>query len=311
MKMRIWNERRVSVLALGTAGYGGVCSEGKAFDMLDAYAGIGGNLIDTARVYGESENVVGRWMQARGNREAIFLSTKGGHPRAGRMDIGRLSCGEIREDMAQSLEQLRTDHVDVYWLHRDDVSRTVGDIMETMQSLIDDGFARCVGASNWTCARIAEANDYAVSHGLTPFSANQPRFSLARQMTVEDTTLVEMDAQSYRMHCETGMICMAFSAQAKGFFSKIDALGEDALSDKVRRRFLYPENMEVYARLKRLQAETGLSVGALSLAWLTSQPFDVYPICGTSSVEQVLALAEAGDAELAPEQRDALAKVQN
>ena len=100
--------------------------------------------------------------------------------------------------------------------------------METMQSLLDDGSTRLIGASNWSAARIREANAYAAGHGLTPFCANQPQFSLATQMIVEDPTLVPMDAETYRLHAETGMICAPFSSQAKGFFSKLDALGAEA-----------------------------------------------------------------------------------
>ena len=192
MLKRKFGTRDVSILALGTADYGGTFPEAKAREFMDAYVEIGGNFIDTAHVYGdfatpkngESEKVIGRWMEQRRNRDAIFLSTKGAHPKLSAMNVGRLSRSEIRGDMAESLDALRTDHVDVYWLHRDDVSRPVGDVMETMQSLLDDGSTRLIGASNWSAARIREANAYAAGHGLTPFCANQPQFSLETQMTV-------------------------------------------------------------------------------------------------------------------------------
>ena len=125
-------------------------------------------------------------------------------------------------------------------------------------------------------------------------------------MIVEDPTLVAMDAETYRLHRETGMICVPFSSQAKGFFSKYAELGEAGLPDKAKRRFLSPENMQVYARILEVRAQTGLSVGAIALAYLTCQPFPTFPIAGASRVEQVLALAEAGDASLTDAQRDFL-----
>ena len=148
MKTRNFAGREVSVIALGSSEFGGTCPQEKAFDLLDAYAGIGGNFIDTARIYGdfatpkngESEKVIGRWMALRHNRESIFLSTKGAHPPLSDMNRGRLSREDVRGDASASLDALGTDHVDVYWLHRDDAARPVGDIMETMQSLIDDGW---------------------------------------------------------------------------------------------------------------------------------------------------------------------------
>lgn len=319
MQYRHFGARQVSVLALGSSDFGGRFSAQTAFDFMDAYVELGGNFIDTAHVYGdfatpkngESERVIGRWMEQRHNRDHIFLSTKGAHPNLSTMNVGRLSREEIRTDMAESLDCLRTDHVDVYWLHRDDVSRPVGDILETLQSLLDDGSTRMIGVSNWSCARILEANAYAHSHGLTPIQANQPQFSLGRQMIVEDPTLVTMDAATYRMHVETGMICAPFSSQAKGFFSKLDALGEAGLPDKAKRRFLYPENLAVYERLKIVREQTGLSVGALALAWLTCQPFPVFPLCGASNLSQIAELKETGDAVISPEQREFLRSMQS
>ena len=308
--------KRTSMLALGSSEFGGTCPASLAFDFMDAFVEIGGSFIDTARVYGdfvtpkngESEKVIGRWMDARRNREQIFLSTKGGHPVLGQMDVGRLSREEIRGDMAESLDNLRTDYVDVYWLHRDDVSRPVGDIMESLQSLIEDGSAHMLGVSNWHPARIREANAYAAAHGLTPISGNQPQFSLARQITVEDPTLTPMDAETYRMHVETNMLCCCFSSQAKGFFTKLDELGPDGLPDKARRRFLYPENLEIYERMKVVREQTGLTIGAIALAYLTSQPFPTVPLVGASKIEHVLALRDAADAVLTAEQRDYLRK---
>lgn len=314
MRKMDFGGKPAAVLALGSADFGGRIPQALAWEMMDAYREIGGNYLDTARVYGdfatpadgESEKVIGRWMALRHNREELFLSTKGGHPPLGDMKKSRLSRGEVRADIHASLEDLGCDSVDIYWLHRDDDSRPVGEIMETLQSLIDDGMTRLIGVSNWSTDRILEANRYARVHGLTEICANQPQFSLARQYTVEDSTLVQMDGRMYAMHRETNLICTPFSAQAKGFFTKYDALGEEGLSDKARRRFLYPENQSIYTRLCVLREQTGLSVGALSLAYLTCQPFPTFPQVGVSSVEQVEALREAGDAVITPRQRDEL-----
>jgi aryl-alcohol dehydrogenase-like predicted oxidoreductase len=160
--------------------------------------------------------------------------------------------------------------------------------------------------SNWTPKRILEANAYAREHGLTEFTGNQPQFSLAQQMTVEDPTLTPMDAETYKMHMDTGMACCCFSSQGKGFFSKLDTLGEAGLPDKAKRRFLYPNNVEVYERMKVVREQTGLTIGAIALAWLTCQPFPTFALCGASKLEQVLALKDAADAVITPEQRDYL-----
>lgn len=306
--------RRASVVALGTMDFGGKIEESRAREFMDAYLEIGGNFIDTARMYGDfargiqggSEKVIGRWLEDRGLRKEIVLGTKGGHPDLRSMHVGRLSREELMDDMKRSLENLRTDCVDIYWLHRDDAARPVEDILETLTELVERGMTRAVGVSNWKPTRIMEAKAASEARGLIQISANQPQFSLARQTVVEDDTLCQMDAETYAMHVHEKLPCQPFSSQAKGFLAKMDAHGEAVLNDKTRRRFLCEENLQTLARTQALSKATGLSVGALSLAWLTCQPFPTFPIAGVSSLEQVAALKEAGDAVISPEQRDEL-----
>lgn len=298
--------RQASVIAMGSTHFGTFVDEAEAYDILDAYQALGGNFIDTARVYGDfdrgivgiAEGVIGRWMRLRGNRDQLILGTKGGHPPKGDMSRHRLDRESLLDDFERSLEALQTDHVDLYWLHRDQVDRPVGDILETLHPLVQSGRALSIGASNWSAARIREANEYALSHGLTPFTADEPQWALAKLMTVEDDTLVHMDQQLYRLHAETGMSCMPYSSQAKGFFIKLFEGGQDSLKPGVRSRYLAEGNLRIYEALADIHARTGASVGALALAFLTGQPFPVFPIVGVSSVSQVEALREGGDAKL-------------
>lgn len=309
--------RETAVIALGTMDFGGKIEEGRAREFMDAYVEIGGNFIDTARIYGDfvrkiqggSEQVIGRWMEDRRCREQIVLGTKGGHPDPATMHTGRLSHGEILDDMRRSLDNLRTDCVDVYWLHRDDVSRPVEDILESLTDLVESGMTRFVGVSNWKPERIVEANASAARRGLVKLYANQPQFSLARQIVVEDETLCQMDGETYAMHVRENMPCVCFSSQAKGFLSKLDQGGEAILPDKARRRYLCEENLAVFGRSRALSKETGLSVNAIALAWLTSQPFPTFPIAGVSKMEHIEALREAGDAVLTAQQRDGLRRL--
>ena len=314
MRKQPFGSYEVSVIGFGTADFGGRHPEGLARDLMDTYVSIGGNFIDTARVYGdfatprsgESEKIVGRWMEARGNRDRIFLSTKGGHPPLSDMRRSRLAPEELRDDMAASLEDLRTDHVEIYWLHRDDESRPVGGIMETLQGFVEDGRARMVGVSNWRPERIREANAYAEAHGLVSLAANQPQFSLARQHFFLDNTTRGMDEETWRMHAETGMVCCCFSSQAHAYFTRLDRGGEAALTENLKKEFDSPENRAILDRIRRVQEETGLSVGSIALAWLTAQPFPAFPLAGASRTEQVEALREAGEAVLTESQRDLL-----
>ncbi len=311
--------RKTSVIALGTMDFGGIIDPARACDFMDAYVEMGGNFIDTARIYGDfvheiqggSEKVIGHWMEERRCRDKIVLGTKGGHPDTHHMHVGRLSRAEILDDMQRSLENLRTDCVDIYWLHRDDEQREVEDILTTLTELQERGMTRYVGVSNWKPERIRTALEFARTHGLAVIAANQPQFSLARQAVVEDDTLCQMDEATYRLHVEQNLPCVPFSSQAKGFLAKMAGGGEGTLSDKARRRYLYPENLEVLERVRELSRQTGCSVAALSLAWLTNQPFSTFPIAGVSRMEHFKDLKEAADVVLTPQQRDSLRRMES
>ena len=156
-------------------------SSGKdADELLDAVTDMGINALDTARVYGHSEEVIGRWMKKRGNRHEVILLTKCCHPLPD--GTRRVSEQGIRQDLETSLKMLGTDDIDILVLHRDDPSVDVAEIVETCSALIREGKIRAYGGSNWTHERIAQANAYAQSHGLMPFSVSSPNFSLARQV---------------------------------------------------------------------------------------------------------------------------------
>ena len=287
------NGKSVARIALGSTNFGGSCPAALACELMEAYFEMGGNYIDTAHVYGdfvtpkngESERVIGSWLAGK-PRAGIFLSTKGAHHVLGSEPrVGRLSRKELKKDSSESLEALKTDHVDIYWLHRDNPAFEVGEVMENLQELLDRGVTRLIGASNWSTERILAANKYAAAHGLTPFYANQPQFSLAIQAVSEDYSLVSADRAMLKMHTDTQMLMTPFSSQAKGFFTKLDTLGSEGLSEKARTRFYTSENLAIYGRLKQVSLRTGHSVGALALAWLTAQPFPLIPLAGASRVE--------------------------
>ena len=169
--------RPVSRLLFGCAYPGMIAGEDQTA-LLDQAFAAGVNAIDTAENYGKSELILGAWMAERSNRDQLTIITKGCHP-YGR---SRVTPEDMRHDFAQSLERLRTDHVDVYMLHRDDPQRDVGEIMEALNEFVRAGQTLRIGASNWTMPRVREANAYAHAHGLEPFSVLSPNYSLARQI---------------------------------------------------------------------------------------------------------------------------------
>ena len=151
-----------SPICLGTADLGSAVNRSDSFALLDAYLDLGGNFLDTAKVYADwlpgerstSEKLLGEWMRLRRNRQRIVLATKGAHPDLATMHLPRLSRAEIEADLHASLRHLQTDIIDLYWLHRDDPARPVEDILATLQDAVRAGKIRYFGCSNWRVERI-------------------------------------------------------------------------------------------------------------------------------------------------------------
>ena len=278
-------------LALGTAPFGTGIPRGTAFSILDAFTDLGGNLIDTAAVYGMgvSEKTLGEWMRLRGNRHRVVISTKGGHPSLPDWSR-RITEGDIRADMEASLRYLGTDHVDIYFLHRDDESKPVESIMPIMDALVREGKTRLIGASNWTVARINEANAFAKANGMARFSVSQifHNAALINKEGVYDQTLVAMDETEHRGYAANGLPVMAYTAQAQGLFSHICERGYEGLSEGMIRTYLNPSTRDRAERILSLSEETGLSPTAISLAYLLSDgSVKIFPILGISRVERL------------------------
>jgi aryl-alcohol dehydrogenase-like predicted oxidoreductase len=296
-----------SVICLGTVSFGTTLDISNAFQLLDTFFECGGNFIDTAHIYGawdpdglgRSEKIIGHWVKERGVEENIIIATKGAHPLLSAMQIPRLSRQNILIDLDESLRCLQRDAIDLYWLHRDDPKRPVADILETLNSQVTQGKIRYFGCSNRRVERIEEAMCYATGHGLAGFVGNQCMWSFAvpNRDTIEDSTIATMDAQTFEFHRKTGLAIVAYTSQAHGFFSKASN-NPTALEERLRKMYSNQENTERLHRLQRVSEEVSLSISAISLAYLTNQPFPTFPIAGFTNVQQLLESIKAGDAEL-------------
>lgn len=282
-------------LTFGTANFERQDNDDAYFALLDKYVELGGTCIDTARVYcswleggeGSSESVIGRWLKARDNRSKVILSTKGGHPPLDDMQGSRLDAASLCYDLEKSLETLGTDHVDIYFLHRDDERTPVGEIMTTLNEFVKSGKVHFLGASNWTTGRIQAANEFAEAHGMEPFRVSQINYSLAHSSTdtFGDPTLVCMNMWEYNWYRKHDMPVMAFSPQAKGFFAKF-AKGEMA-NYLPEGQFTSTANLARLARVKEISRQTGQSPAVVPLGYLNSQPFFVSSVFAATKLWQL------------------------
>jgi aryl-alcohol dehydrogenase-like predicted oxidoreductase len=285
-------EIEVSALCLGTAEIGGRQTEGEAYCLLDYWIQHGGNVIDTARVYSDwipgekhrSERIIGDWLKARAIREQIVLITKAGHPPFGGDWRVRLSPSELQQDLESSLETLRTDHIDVWFLHRDDQSIPVEQIIDTCDLFVRDGRVKALGAANWTARRIREANNYASRAGKAGFVATQLFWNLgSRHYRGLEPTLQPMDDDAEQLHETSDLVAMPYSSQAGGFFTNW-LEGDEVMRSKAGQSgYATKGNFETAQLASRIAQANGVPVGAIVLAFLRSHSFKVVPIvgCGT------------------------------
>ncbi|MFA6947806.1 MAG: aldo/keto reductase [Eubacteriales bacterium] len=294
----------VSRFALGTDVFGSSLDRSASYALMDYYIEHGGNVLDSAQIYGEwvdgerhpSEKTVGRYIAERGIRDKIVISTKGGHPFLDNFSHKRLSREEIISDADSSLLCLGVDDIDLYWLHRDDEERDAGEIIETLNELYRAGKVKYLGASNWRAERIALANEYAAAHGLRGFCASQIQYACAEvNRDTIDSTLVVMDSSEKAYYEKSGMPVFAFSSQGKGYFTK---RFEKKLTDGYHHMYDSAENDRRYELLCEISKENGANLTQNALAYLTSQPrVTVIPILGCKRIEQL------ADSMAAPELR--------
>jgi aryl-alcohol dehydrogenase-like predicted oxidoreductase len=310
-----------SILCLGTNQFGTTMDQAAVDAMLDRFVDLGGNFVDTARVYGDysdqvptgpSERAIGAWMASRG-RDRIVLATKGGAPDLrNRQHAPRINPDDLRRDLDESLQHLRTDHIDLYWLHYDDEQVPVAEILALMIAEQKAGRIRYFGASNWSPERIAEAQAHARSLGHPGFAAIQPSWSLA----VPNREAAAM--QGYRSWFEDGyreiqqregFAVVPFGAQGRGYLTRLSRDGEAAIPEHLSAHFANADNARILPVVQDLARVHGASVNQIGLAWLLNQPLPVFPIIGPRTTEQLEEAIGATDLRLDQEELDRLRRL--
>ncbi len=297
-------EKPISCLVQGTVMVPGL-DETRSHALLDGVLELGCNTLDTAHIYanGESERSVGRWLESRGVRDDVILIGKGAHHSADRKCV---TPYDITAHLHDSLTRLKTDRIDLYMLHRDDPSQPVSVIMETLDDHVRAGKMLAIGASNWTVRRIAEANAYAMSHGLTPFIASSPQYSLAEMIDEpwdNCHSISGPQGESERAwYQENEFPLFTWSALAGGFLSgKITRQNTRQHEEQLYHRcYVCEANLMRLDRLFELAREKRLSVPQLALAWVLHQPLNLFPLVGVHHPREFEALTKAFDIELSP-----------
>jgi predicted dehydrogenase/aryl-alcohol dehydrogenase-like predicted oxidoreductase len=271
----------VSRLAMGTMIEGAEFPAVQGAVLFDGFVEAGGTCFDTAHLYlgGQSEQVFGQWMRSRGVREEVVVLGKG---------AATPFCDpeNLTRQLLVSLERMQTDYVDLYMMHRDNEAIPVGEFVEVLNEHKAAGRMRTFGVSNWSLARVEEANRYAAAHGLAGFSALSNNFSLARLVEpIWPGSIATSDAASRAWFTETQTVLFPWSSQARGFFA---AGARDNVSDSELVRCWYSDdNFERLARVRSLAEERGVLPINVALAYVLSQPFPTFPLIGPRSLREL------------------------
>jgi aryl-alcohol dehydrogenase-like predicted oxidoreductase len=303
---------KVSALCLGTMQWGWTATEAAAITVMDAFAEAGGNFVDTADVYsrwaegnpgGVSEEVIGRWMEARGNRRELVIATKVRGEVWEGPNGGGLSRKHIMEAVEASLRRLRTDYIDLYQAHSYDAEVPIDETLRAFDDLVRQGKVRYIGASNFPAWRLAQALSVSERSGWARFDALQPHYNLVHRGECERET---------RPLCEQeGIGILPYSPLAGGFltgkYRRDGPLPESARAEGIQSRY-YRDALawDTLETLQDIARARGVSATQIALAWLLEQPAVTAPIIGANTVEQLGDSLGAANVRLALEELERL-----
>jgi aryl-alcohol dehydrogenase-like predicted oxidoreductase len=305
----------VSEVAFGTWRFGHENDDGevevgkeRAHDLLDAYADAGGNFIDTADVYGggRSEEYIGDWLADR-DREKFVIASKIYWPTADHPNGKGLSRKHLRNNVAEILDRLGTDYVDLLYVHRWDDDTPAEEFMRTLDEFVREGKVNYLGASTLepNAWKVAKANEIADRRGYEPFTLAQPRYNLANR---------EIEGNYLDMCADYDVGVVPWSPLAGGFLTGKYSRDEEppagtrgATDQQFRDSYLTAENFDALEAVEAVAEEAGATPAQVSLAWLLEHEQVTAPIVGARTVEQLDENLSATELDLSEDQFERLA----
>ncbi|WP_295815002.1 aldo/keto reductase [uncultured Deinococcus sp.] len=302
-------------LGLGTMQFGWSADEAASQTILDRYHEVGGNFIDTADIYtmwtkgnpgGISEEIIGRWMKDRGNRDDLVVATKvrgamGEFGVEGRGSIKQregLSRRWIMKACEDSLRRLQTDHIDLYQVHWVDNQTPIEETLSALTDLVRRGYVRYIGCSNYSAWRLMQALWTSDRRNLESFVSIQPEYSLL------SPTRANFERELQRVCVEYGLGVVPWSPLGGGLLTGKYRRGQP-MPDSVRAgeagKRLTEHNDAIIGTLDTVAQRHGAKPAQVALAWLLQTPAMTAPIVGANSVAQLDDLLGTLTLNLTPE----------
>jgi aryl-alcohol dehydrogenase-like predicted oxidoreductase len=300
----------VAPINFGGNVFGWTLDEQESFNILDQFTGGGFNFIDTADTYswwvngkgGQSEEIIGKWMKQRGNRDELVIATKvGSETKEHDFDISKK---HILKSVDESLARLQTDHIDIYYTHFDDHKTPVEETLEAYDEIIKAGKVRYIAASNVTPERLRESFEAADKNNLPKYVALQPHYNLLERekFETEYADLVK----------EYDLSVFSYWSLAAGFltgkYRTEEDLAKSARGEGVR-KYLNEKGTEVLKALDQISEKHETTQASVALAWLLANPLVTAPIVSATSKSQLETLFQAPELNLSSEDIELLNKV--
>ena len=269
--------------------------------VFDAFVEAGGNCFDTAFVYqaGLPERLLGQWLKNRGSlRDELVVIVKGAHP-------PHCDPASVTAQLHTSLERLGIGRADLYLMHRDNPAVPVGEFVDVLNEHHTAGRIGAFGGSNWSVARVQEANAYAAARGLRGFTAVSNNFSLARMVEpVWDGCISASDAESRGWFTREQAALFAWSSQARGFFlpQPPPRFGNSPTENEIIRCWHSDDNFQRRERALALARERGVEAINIVLAYVLCQPFPTFALFGPRTLEEIRTSLPGLTVDLSPEE---------
>lgn len=299
---------QVAPWAFGGNVFGWTVDEANSFAILDHFVDAGFNFIDTADIYskwipgnqgGESETILGNWMNSRGNRSQVIIATKLG----GEMGPGKkgLSKKYIFQAVENSLNRLQTDYIDLYQSHYDDPDTPMEETLEAYGELIKQGKVRAIGASNFDLPRLEKSIQISHDLKIPRYESLQPLYNLYDRAGYESTF--------EPLVLKTGIGVIPYFSLASGFLTG-KYRSEADLSKSPRgegnRKYLNERGFKILAALDEVAAQYNATPAQISLAWLIARPGITAPIASATDLNQLKDLIKAAQLDLGEEATEKL-----
>ena len=269
--------------------------------VFDGFVEAGGNCFDTAWVYccGLQERLLGKWLKNRGAmRDELVVIVKGVHPPL-------CNPASLTTQLHESLDRLGFERADLYLMHRDNPAVPVGEFVDVLNEHRAAGRIGAFGGSNWSLARVKEANAYAAARGQQGFSMVSNNFSLARMVDpVWNGCISASDAESRAWFTREGMALFAWSSQARGFFlpQLPPRFGNSPGEDEIIRCWHSDDNFQRRERALVLARERGVEAINIALAYVLCQPFPTFALFGPRTLEEIRTSLPGLAVELTPQE---------